>query len=234
MSSAIRPRLVLACKIPKTMKNMPTADKIAPKGSKGRVGSGSTGSSSRRLRKTIVATTRAWKTNAARQLIPVVMRPPIEWSRCGADPCHATDHAERTSARGQVAERHRRKDVDGRNQEGRAHALEDGVAEDQHAEARGDGAQKRANPVEDETSDKAPLATPTIRQLAGRDHQDGHDQQEQRDRGLHALDRRVQVVADVVDHHVHVRARKAANELGKGEWSQIAWSDAPEPPAASG
>ena len=31
----------------------------------------------RRLRRTIVATTAAWKTNAARQLIPVVMRPPI-------------------------------------------------------------------------------------------------------------------------------------------------------------
>jgi hypothetical protein len=31
----------------------------------------------RRLMRRMIATTAAWKTNAARQLIPVVMRPPI-------------------------------------------------------------------------------------------------------------------------------------------------------------
>jgi hypothetical protein len=35
------------------------------------------GSTIRRLSSTIVATTKAWNTNAARQLIAVVMRPPI-------------------------------------------------------------------------------------------------------------------------------------------------------------
>ena len=62
---------------------------------------------------------------------------------------------------------------------------------------------------------KASLAPPPIGQLAARDHQHRHDQQEQRDRRLHALHVRVQVVADVVDHHVHVRAREAADELGQ-------------------
>ena len=66
-----------ACRIPNTTKNMPTADRIAPTASKRRVGSAGTGSSMRRLRKMMIATTAAWKTNAARQLIPVVMRPPI-------------------------------------------------------------------------------------------------------------------------------------------------------------
>ena len=66
-----------ACRIPKTTKNMPTAERIAPTASKGRVGSGGSGSTRRRLRKMIVATTTAWKTNAARQLIPVVITPPI-------------------------------------------------------------------------------------------------------------------------------------------------------------
>ena len=66
-----------ASRIPNTTKNMPTADRIAPTTSKGRSGSGATGSTIRRLRKMIVATTAAWKTNAARQLIPVVMTPPI-------------------------------------------------------------------------------------------------------------------------------------------------------------
>ena len=56
---------------------MPTAERMAPTPSKGRVGSGGSGSTRRRLRKTIVATTAAWKRNAARQLIPVVIKPPI-------------------------------------------------------------------------------------------------------------------------------------------------------------
>ncbi len=45
--------------------------------SKGRVGSGGSGSWTRRLSTTITAMTSAWKTNAARQLIAEVIRPPI-------------------------------------------------------------------------------------------------------------------------------------------------------------
>jgi hypothetical protein len=46
-------------------------------GLQGRFGSAGSGSTSRRLRTTIAATTRAWKTNAARQLIAVAITPPI-------------------------------------------------------------------------------------------------------------------------------------------------------------
>ncbi len=56
-----------------------------------------------------------------------------------------------------------------------------------------------------------------IGELAAGDHQRRHHQQEDRDRGLHALDGGVQVMADVVDHHVHVRARETADELGERE-----------------
>ena len=66
-----------AARTPITTKTRPAADRTAPRLSKGRVGSGATGSTIERLRKTITATTTAWKTNAARQLIAVVMRPPI-------------------------------------------------------------------------------------------------------------------------------------------------------------
>jgi hypothetical protein len=41
------------------------------------LGSGAIGSTTRRLSRTIVPTTAAWKTNAARQLMPEVMSPPI-------------------------------------------------------------------------------------------------------------------------------------------------------------
>jgi hypothetical protein len=56
---------------------MPTADRTAPNPSKGRVGSAGSGSAIRRLSRTISATTAAWKMNAARQLIAVVITPPI-------------------------------------------------------------------------------------------------------------------------------------------------------------
>ncbi len=55
----------------------PTADRTAPRVSKGRVGSAGSGSSSRRLSRTMSAMTSAWKTKAARQLTAVVIRPPM-------------------------------------------------------------------------------------------------------------------------------------------------------------
>ena len=69
--------LTPACRIPSTTKNIPTADRIAPTASNGRSGSGATGSTTRRPSTMIVTTTKAWKTNAARQLIPEVITPPI-------------------------------------------------------------------------------------------------------------------------------------------------------------
>jgi hypothetical protein len=76
-NTAIKTPSVSACRIPNTTQNMPTADRTAPTASNGRLGSGSTGSAIRRLRRTIAATTSAWNTKAARRLIALVMRPPI-------------------------------------------------------------------------------------------------------------------------------------------------------------
>src|SRR3954454_18137917 len=59
------------------MQNMPAPERIAPAASNGRVGSGASGSSRRRLSRTIVPTTMAGKTRAARQLMRVVITPPI-------------------------------------------------------------------------------------------------------------------------------------------------------------
>jgi hypothetical protein len=61
-----------------TKMTRPVADKIAPTMSKGWVGSGATGSTIRRPSTKITATTTAWNTNAARQVIAVVIRPPIK------------------------------------------------------------------------------------------------------------------------------------------------------------
>ena len=56
---------------------MPTPERIAPTASNGRVGSAGSGSTIFLLIRAIAATTRAWKMNAARQLIVVVITPPI-------------------------------------------------------------------------------------------------------------------------------------------------------------
>ena len=116
--------------------------------------------------------------------------------RC-ADAAEPADHAEGPGARGEVGEPQGREDVYRRDQERCADALEHRVAEDQHPEVRRDRADQGSGAVEHQAPGEAPLAAPALGQLAARNHQDGHDHQEQRDRGLHALDGRVQVLADV-------------------------------------
>ena len=66
-----------AARIPPTRTTRPAADKTAPTMSNGRVGSGGTGSMMLRPRSRMITMITAWKRKAARQLIPVVIRPPI-------------------------------------------------------------------------------------------------------------------------------------------------------------
>ena len=94
----------------------------------------------------------------------------------GTDTSHPHDRAEGLGPRREVVEGERGEDVYGGNQQGRPHAFEDGVAEDQHAEARGNRAQHGADSIQDEPHREAPLPPPTVRQLAAGDHQDCHDQ----------------------------------------------------------
>ena len=135
----------------------------------------------------------------------------------GADAAHPGDHPEGPGTRRDVAEEHRREDVDGRDQQGGADPFEDRVAEDEDAETRRDCAHQRADPVDGEADREAPLAAPPVGQLAAGDHEGGHHQQEHGDRDLYALHGRVEVLADVGDHHVHVRAGEAADELRERE-----------------
>ena len=196
-----------------TTSTRPTADRTAPRVSNGRVGSAGTGS-------LIVAAEQ--DDDRHDHGLEHERRPPADRGGDeapdqrpggGADAAHAGDHAERLGARRDVGEQHRGEDVDRRDQQGRADAFEDRVADEEHADARRDRAQQGADPVDGQTEGEAPLASPLVGQLAAGDHQRRHHQQEDGDDGLHALDGRVQVRADVGDHHVHVRAREAADEL---------------------
>ena len=135
-STAISAGLLSAWRIPKTTKNMPTADRTAPNASKGRVGSAGSGSldpaaeqddqrDDQRLEDERGAPADRGRDQTADQ------RPGR-----GADAAQPADDAERPGARGQVAEAQRREDVDRRDQQRGADALEHRVAEDQHARAR--------------------------------------------------------------------------------------------------
>ena len=138
----------------------------------------------------------------------------------GADAAHRADRAERAGPRGDPGEQQRRQDVDGRDQQRGADALQDGVADDQDTQAGGGRAEQGADAVDDQAGGEAPLAAIAVGQFAAGDHQRRHHQQEDRDGDLHALHRGVQVLADVVDHYVHVRAGEAADELGQGQRNQ--------------
>ena len=74
---AIRPRLWSAAMIPPTRTTRPTADRIAPTMSNGRLGSAGSGSLMLRASSRMTTMMMAWKMNAARQVIAVVMVPPI-------------------------------------------------------------------------------------------------------------------------------------------------------------
>ncbi len=148
--------------------------------------------------------------------------PPDEWAGGGSDSTHPADDAERLGSGPQVVEQHRREDVDGWDQEGGAHTLENRVTEDQDPQPGRDGTEHRTHRVNGETQREAPLPPPSVRQLAAGDHEGRHHQQEQRDRDLHALDRGVQVLADVIDHDVHVRTGEATDELRQSEGQQHA------------
>ena len=188
-NTAISTPSLSACRIPNTTKNMPTADRIAPTASKGRVGSGAMGSTIRRLSRTIVATTTAWKTNAARQLIAGGDETADQRSRRGADAAQPADDAEGPGTRREVAEPQRREDVDGRDQQRRADALEHRVAEDQHAEPGETALSSAPIPYSTRPAVKQRLRPQRSVSLLHGDHEDRHDQQEQRDRRLHARPR---------------------------------------------
>ena len=65
-------------RIAKTTEKSPIPDSTAPTVSKGRSGSAGSGSTTpRRLNRRIATITSAWKTKAARQLMNVVIAPPI-------------------------------------------------------------------------------------------------------------------------------------------------------------
>ena len=212
---AMRAKLSSAASTPITTRTRPAADSTAPTLSKGCVRSAGRGSTMARLSHRIKHDDERLEHEGGAPTDGGGDEAADQGSGGGADAAHPGDDAEGLGPGRHVGEQDRGEDVDGWDQQRGADAFEDRVAEDQHAEPLGHRAHEGADPVEDEPDDEAPLATPAIGQLAARDHEGGHHEQEDGDRRLDALNRGVQILADVVDHHVHVRAGEAADELGQ-------------------
>ena len=104
-----------------------------------------------RLSQTIRAMIKAWKTKAQRQLSAEVMRPPISGPAAAPIPPAALMAPNARAREVTVGEQQRGQDVDGRDEQRRADALEDRVAEDEHAETGGDRAEQRTDAVQHES-----------------------------------------------------------------------------------
>ena len=87
----------------------------------------------------------------------------------------------------------------------------------QDTQTGSDRAEQRADAVHGEAEPEQPRSAVAIGQLAAGDHERGHHQQEDRYRHLDPLDGGVQILAHVVDHHVHIRTGEAADELRQRE-----------------
>ena len=144
--------LLSAARMPVTTRTRPTADRTAPPVSKGRVGI--------RRQRDPRCRRLSMMINAIDQGLEDEGRPPADGGGDeaadqrpggGADAAQRADRPERAGTRGDLGEQQRREDVDGRDQQRRADAFEDRVAEDEDAQARGGRAQQGADAVHGET-----------------------------------------------------------------------------------
>jgi len=141
--------------------------------------------------------------------------PPDQWPCCGSDPACCADDAKRFSAGGQVGKEDRDQNIDGRDQQRRAHAFQQGIAKSQEAQTLGERGDQRSQAVNGEAEHETEFAAPDIRQLAAGDHQGRHGEGKEGDGPLNTAHIRSQVLGYDADGDVHVGGGVTTNELGK-------------------
>ena len=98
-----------------------------------------------------------------------------------------------------------------------AETLEDRPADRQHRHALGARGQRRATPVDHQTDREGPPPADHVADLGARHHEHGHDQAVEGDHRLDRRNRRVEVVHQRADRHIHDRLVEDHDELGGGE-----------------
>ena len=132
------------------------------------------------------------------------------------------DGAERFGAFGAL-EQHGCEDVDGWDEQRRANALKDRVAEHQHQEVGRQGRDEGARAIDEQAQHQADAPAPDRREACcSGDHQRGHREREQRDRGLDAGNVGAQVRGDGLDRDTGAGRREATQELREDEGDEHA------------
>ena len=124
---AISARLWSAAMIPPTRMTSPAAERMRPRRRMGASDRVARGRPARRARATITTMTSAWKMKAARQVMVVVITPPMSGPMAAPIPPIALITPKAHARDFKSVNEHGGEDVDRRDQQGRAHALEDRV-----------------------------------------------------------------------------------------------------------
>ena len=106
---------------------------------------------------------------------------------------------------------------DRRHHEHGAEPLDARPADQQDGEVRAQRRRERPDAVDRQPDRERAVGAQDVAELRAEQHERRHHQRVQRDRGLHALDRRVEVLDDLRDRHVHHARVEHHDELGRGQ-----------------
>ena len=106
---------------------------------------------------------------------------------------------------------------DRRHHEHGTEPLDAGPADQQHGEVRAQRRRERPEPVDRQPERERAVGAQDVAELRPEQHERRHHQRVQRDRRLHALDRRVEVLDDLRDRHVHHARIEHHHELRRGK-----------------
>ena len=106
---------------------------------------------------------------------------------------------------------------DRRHHEHGAEPLDPRPADQQHGEVRAQRRRERPDPIDHQPERERPVGAQDVAELRPEQHERRHHQRVHRDRRLHALDRRVEVLDDLRDRHVHDARIEHHHELRRGK-----------------
>ncbi len=90
-------------------------------------------------------------------------------------------------------------------------------SDQQDGQVRAQRGGERADSIDRQPDREGPVAAQDVAQLRAEQHERRHHQRVQGDRGLHTLDRRVEVLDDLRDRHVHHARVEHHDELRRGK-----------------
>ena len=204
--------------MPYTIRPRPSADSTVPTRSS-RAPSSAGVSAMRRVSAKMISTTRTSPTNTHRQ--EQVGGEQAADQRPGRHRDRAGRGDQPVGARALITREVRRDQRDDRRHDQRGPGtFQHRPAHDQHGQVRRQRGGQRPAPVDDAPDREGALAAEDLAELAAGDHERGHHQRVEGDRGLDPGHRRADVLGHGGDRHVHDRAVQRHQELRRGQRQQ--------------